>query len=260
MTWTIRQRSETGALAAIITGRGPKVLLLHGVGLRAEAWARQIDALAADGFHVTAPDMPGHGESPARHHLAGLTSYSDLVAACLDEPAVVVGHSMGAMIALDLAARYPEQVRGVVALNAVFRRSPAAKKAVAARLAALDRRMIPDPKATLTRWFGDTPSAERTACDEWLRAVDPIGYKAAYTVFANEDGPSAHALENLCIPAFFATGSAEQNSTPQMSRAMAMLAPQGRAWVVAGGGHMMPMTHATAVNRIVSGLIQECLP
>lgn len=260
MTWTIRQRSETGPLATITEGHGPKVLLLHGVGLRAEAWGHQIDALVPSGFSAIAPDMPGHGDSPARPGLVGLASYTDLVAACLDEPVVVAGHSMGAMIALDLAARYPEQVRGVVALNAVFQRSAAAKNAVAARVATLDGRNIPDPSGTLARWFGDAPSPERAACEAWLRAIDPAGYKAAYTVFAAEDGPATEALENLRIPALFATGSAEPNSTPQMAREMAALVPGGRAEVVTGAAHMMPMTHAEAVNRMLISFVKECQP
>ena len=260
MTWTIRPRSEIGPLFAITAGQGPRVLLLHGVGLRAEAWNKQIDALVAGGFGVTAPDMPGHGATPARPDLSTLEGYADQVAACLDAPVVVIGHSMGAMIALDLGSRYPERVQGVVALNAVFRRSAAAKAAVMAHVAALDGQSLPDPTGPITRWFGDTPSAERSACDRWLRAVDPAGYKAAYSVFATEDGPPVEALEKLRIPALFVTGSLEVNSTPQMSRDMAALAPQGRATVIAGAAHMMPMTHSDAVNKILTEFMQECQP
>ena len=93
MTWTTRPRSKFGPLAAITAGEGPLVLLLHGVGLRAEAWGAQIDALVAAGFSVIAPDMLGHGGSDGPSE-----SLSDFVAplkALLDQPAVVVGHSMG---------------------------------------------------------------------------------------------------------------------------------------------------------------------
>ena len=55
MMWTIRQRSDFGALRAIRRGAGPQALLLHGVGLRAEAWNAQIDALARH-FAVIAPE------------------------------------------------------------------------------------------------------------------------------------------------------------------------------------------------------------
>lgn len=238
MTSTTRPRSEFGHLRAVRAGNGPCVVLLHGVGLRAEAWGAQIDDLAQD-FYVIAPDMAG-GDA--------LEDYTDAVAEALDAPAWIVGHSMGAMMALDLAARYPAKVLGVAALNAIFRRSAEAKAAVQARAEALDGRSISDPTAPLTRWFGDAPSPERTACEAWLRSADPAAYRAAYTVFAHADGPSDAALKSLPCPALFLTGSEERNSTPAMSRAMASLTPHGTAAILQGAAHMMPMTHAAAVT------------
>lgn len=236
MTWTTRPRSEFGRLRAVRAGVGPSVVLLHGVGLRSEAWNAQIDDLSRD-FKVIAPDMAGG---------TTLADYVDPVAEALDAPAWMVGHSMGAMMALELAARYPEKVRGVVAMNAIYRRSEEAAKAVQARAAMLDGRTIPDPAPTLSRWFGETPSPERTACDHWLRTANPALYRDAYTVFAHEDGPLA--LNTLSCPALFLTGADEPNSTPAMSQAMAALAPQGSAHVIPNAAHMMPMTHPTAVN------------
>jgi pimeloyl-ACP methyl ester carboxylesterase len=157
---------------------------------------------------------------------------------------------MGAMIALDLAARYPHLCLGVVALNAIFRRSAPAAAAVRARAAALTGDAPADPGPALRRWFGnDVSSAEAVACRRWLRDVDPAAYRAAYTVFAREDGPSSDALRALRCPARFVTGSEEPNSTPEMSRRMAALSPGGDALIVDGAAHMMPMTHADAVNR-----------
>lgn len=258
MTWTTLPRSEVGPLAAHAAGTGPRIVLLHGVGLRAEAWNGQIGALVRAGFKVIAPDMPGHGESPNLPDLRDLRSYADLAAACLDEPAVVVGHSMGAMIALDLVPRYPGRLRGVVALNAVYRRSAAAKERAAARVSALGGVTNPDSSQTLERWFGVAPSPERAACARWLNAVDPAGYKSAYAVFAREDGPPDAALRSLHVPALFMTGDAEPNSTPQMAHDMAALAPDGRAEIVAGAAHMMPMTHADAVSRSLVDFAREC--
>ena len=63
MTWTTRPRSDLAGLACIRAGDGPPVLLIHGVGLRAEAWGAVIDRLA-ERFAVHAIDLPGHGESP----------------------------------------------------------------------------------------------------------------------------------------------------------------------------------------------------
>jgi pimeloyl-ACP methyl ester carboxylesterase len=256
-TWKNQPRSAFGALPAIRQGSGTGVLLLHGVGLRAEAWNAQIEAFAKQ-FAVIAPDMPGHGESAALSGLPTLAAYTDGIAAGLNEPVFVAGHSMGAMIALDLAIRYPERVRAVAALNAIYRRIPQARRAIQQRAASLDGVSISDPSATLVRWFGDARSAQAEACRDWLTNVNPAGYKVAYTVFAREDGPADEGLANLQCPALFMTGAQEPNSTPAMSEAMAELTPNGRAIIVAGAAHMMPMTNAAEVNAALIDFFTEC--
>ncbi|WP_422037576.1 alpha/beta fold hydrolase [Roseibium sp.] len=257
MTWTTRPRSDVNGLAVSSSGTGPRMVLIHGVGLRAEAWNGQSAALSAR-FEVLVPDLPGHGDSAATPASSGLQGFGDRIARLLDRPSVVVGHSMGAMIALDLACRYPDQVKGVAALNAIFRRSPAARSAVRERAATLCGTSAADPSSTLARWFGERLSPERTACHHWLSNMDPDGYKAAYTVFASEDGPADETLRKLSCPALFMTGGREPNSTPAMSRAMAALAPEGRAEIVADAAHMMPMTHPEEVNRALLDFAERC--
>ena len=109
MTWTTQPRSEIAGLAAISAGSGSWVLLIHGVGLQAEAWNSQITALAPH-YHVVAVDMPGHGQSPVPAQPMTLAGYTDAIVQTLDTPALVIGHSMGAMIALDMALHHPSRV------------------------------------------------------------------------------------------------------------------------------------------------------
>ena len=257
MIWTTRRRSEVGPLAAIISGDGPQILLIHGVGLRAEAWTAQIDALACD-HRVVAVDIPGHGQSALPQSATDLGAFTQSVVACLDQPTVVVGHSFGAMIAIDLAIRYPDAVVGVAALNAIYRRNATARAAVLARANSLDGVRVTDPTPPLDRWFGPAPCPARDACKDWLLSVDQAGYKAAYAVFATEDGHSDAALAALACPALFMTGAREPNSTPQMSRDMAALAPKGRAIVVDRAAHMMPMTHPDPVNTALGAFARAC--
>lgn len=250
-------------MAVVRAGTGPRLLLVHGVGLRAEAWNALTTGLS-DRFELLAPDLPGHGGSPlprARpgHEQPDLTDYGDALAPLIDRPTVLIGHSMGAMIVLDLATRYREHVRGVVALNAIYRRADAARLAVRQRANALDDVLVADPAPALDRWFGANPSPERTACESWLKTNDPAGYRAAYQVFAEEDGPSDEVLSALQCPALFMTGGREPNSTPAMSRAMADLAPDGSVRIIETAAHMMPMTHAATVNTALRGFAQRCL-
>jgi pimeloyl-ACP methyl ester carboxylesterase len=95
-------------------GSGPQVALLHGLGGAATNWTLVAPALA-ERCRVLVPELPGHGGSSA---LPGpperLDPYADRVAALLDEPTVVAGHSLGAVVALRMAIRHPELVRGLL--------------------------------------------------------------------------------------------------------------------------------------------------
>ena len=254
--WNTQNRAAFGDLAAFQSGTGDTVLMLHGVGLRAEAWSGQIECLSTE-YSVICPDLPGHGESAFLEDGARLADFTDVVAAAIEVPVLVVGHSLGAMIALDLAVRHADKVRAVAALNAVFQRHAAAKAAVQARAAALHGNTAPDPDPTLRRWFGESDSLERNACRDWLTTVSIVGYRRAYSVFANNDGPSEADISRLACHALFLTGEADPNSTPAMSRAMAALAPKGRALIVDGAAHMMPMTHADRVNTALLSFFRD---
>jgi pimeloyl-ACP methyl ester carboxylesterase len=202
-------------------------------------------------------DLPGHGEGRVQDQMARIADYSDAIQGVLSEPALIVGHSMGAMIALNFASRFPDRVAGVVAMNAIFNRSDEAATAVLRRAAQLDGITVSDPTSTLQRWFGDKPSAARDACCDWLSGADPAGYRLAYKSFAASDGPTRAELSALQPPALFLTGSAEPNSTPQMSHAMANLSPRGRALIVPDAAHMMPMTHPEEVNTALMTFGEE---
>lgn len=262
MTWTIPQRSDgPSGLALSRSGSGPAIVLIHGVGLRSESWARQIPALA-ERFTVIAVDLPGHGESALFDAAPTLADYADRIAEVLDGqtgPAVIAGHSLGALTALEIATRHPDLCAGVAALNAIFRRSKQASDAVRARAGNLPLDKISDPEPTLRRWFGIDPNPDaESACRDWLLTADPVAYKAAYTVFAHADGPADEALRALSCPALFLTGSEEPNSTPAMSRVMAALVPDGQYMLIDGAAHMMPMTHPAAVNAALLDFTARC--
>ena len=257
MTWTTQPRFNRGALAYIERGQGPNVLLIHGVGLCADAWGAQLDDLSRQ-YTLCAVDMPGHGQS---HNLSvvapSLGDYADVIATLIDGPTVVVGHSMGAMLAIQLAAQSSDVI-GVAALNGIYQRDSIAHAAVIARAAALSTQDRTDPTPTLHRWFTDMNLAEAKACDHWLRTVSLDGYKSAYSVFAHENGPSEKTLANLSCPALFMTGADEPNSTPAMSHAMAATCPNGHAVIVENAAHMMPMTHRSEVNAHLLSFLERC--
>jgi pimeloyl-ACP methyl ester carboxylesterase len=95
-------------------GSGPVVALVHGFGGAASNWALVAPELVRR-CRVVVPDLPGHGgSSPLPAPPRNLDPYADRLAAVLDEPAVLVGHSLGGVAALRLAVRRPELARGLV--------------------------------------------------------------------------------------------------------------------------------------------------
>lgn len=256
MTWTTRPRSDyPDGVAGVVAGDGPPLVLLHGVGLNADSWGAQLGPLA-ERWTVHALDLPGHGASAPLGPAPSLADYTGRMAAAiasLGRPVRLAGHSLGALIALDLTVRHPALVTAVAALNAVHRRTPEAVAAVKARADAMSAQAANDPSSTLARWFGEDrhdagQDAPAYACERWLRDVDPASYKAAYTAFAAADSPDDEALSAIACPALFLTGGDEPNSTPAMTRTMAARVPGGRAVIVDGAAHMAMMTHADAVN------------
>ncbi len=98
-------------------GEGPALLLLHGHPFARRMWAPQLRALSTD-FRVLAPDLPGYGESPPRGAKMGMDELADAALRFLDAcdvtRAVVIGLSMGGLVAMELALRAPDRVNGVV--------------------------------------------------------------------------------------------------------------------------------------------------
>jgi pimeloyl-ACP methyl ester carboxylesterase/flavin reductase (DIM6/NTAB) family NADH-FMN oxidoreductase RutF len=239
------------------TGHGPAVVLIHGVGLQKGVWEPQAAALETD-YDVIALDLPGHGSSSRPPASPRLADYADAIRAVLDEFGIerahVVGHSMGALVALEFALTYPDKTLGVVAINAVFCRTAEQRAAIAARVAKLqDGARRPDWSSTITRWFGSPvpPAVQNAAEHVWrlLTESDSVGYARTYRLFSEADAEHAGRLSRLAPPALFITGTDDPNSTPDMSEAMARLAPQGRLVVMPEARHMMTLTHAEAINR-----------
>jgi len=98
----------------------PPALLVHGAGASSAIWM-MVMARLARAAHVVAVDLPGHGPSPlpeggaAALSLAAYRDAAGILAGtlCLG-PSVLVGHSMGALVAVEAALAWPDKVRGLV--------------------------------------------------------------------------------------------------------------------------------------------------
>ncbi len=99
----------------------PAVLLLHGAGLDHSVWSLQSRYLAHHGRAVIAPDLPGHGRSGGAP-LRSIAEMADWSWALLDALQIhqtsLVGHSMGALVVLAMAAAQPARSRSLVLIAA----------------------------------------------------------------------------------------------------------------------------------------------
>ena len=101
---------------AEIPSSGAPLILLHGGSARWQAFESILPELAAQ-WHIYAPDFRGHGKSSWVTGTYRLQDYADDIIAfmrsCVKEPAYIFGHSLGGMVALLVAAQYPQGVRAV---------------------------------------------------------------------------------------------------------------------------------------------------
>jgi pimeloyl-ACP methyl ester carboxylesterase len=105
-------------------GEGPDVVMVHGITGNLAVWHLHIVPALADRFRVLTYDLRGHGYSDVPPHGYSpddmATDLLDLLDALAIERPVVIGHSYGADVALYFAARHPERVREVIAIEAAL--------------------------------------------------------------------------------------------------------------------------------------------
>lgn len=108
-------------LAYRAAGNGQPVVLLHGLWNSSRIWQGTLETFSPT-YRLYAPDLPGHGQSPARFPWR-LREVAALLGAWIRSleigPAMVVGHSMGGALAMLLAATNPELVQRLVLVNTV---------------------------------------------------------------------------------------------------------------------------------------------
>jgi pimeloyl-ACP methyl ester carboxylesterase len=99
------------------------IVFVHGAGLDHSWWGLQARYFGYHGCNVLAVDLPGHGRSEGPP-LAAIEAMSDWVFALLKaskiEKSILIGHSMGSLVALEFAARYPEQAEKIALIGVAY--------------------------------------------------------------------------------------------------------------------------------------------
>lgn len=235
------------------------ILFVHGAGMDHSVWPLQARHFAYRGCNALAVDLPGHGRS-AGDPLGSIAAMADWLVELLEAlriPAVhLVGHSLGALISLDLAARYPKRVARLALLGAAPR--------MAVHPALLEAAGCPEALAPeLICDWGFGPAGHfggHKAPGSWM-----LGH--ALRLLAGSAGPRLHADLTACndyqdgpqaaakvrCPALVIAGVADRMTPARHAAKLAEAIKGAQLVVLPDCGHMMMIEQPDAtLNALVA--------
>jgi len=231
----------------------PTAIFIHGVLNDHSVWILQTRYLAHHGWNVLALDLPGHGRS-AGEPPASVEDAADSVLALMDaaglEKAVLIGHSLGSLIALEAAARAPGRIRQLVLVGTAFpmRVSPALLEAsVSAPMKALEmvnvfsRSTLAPPPSALgpgTWVYGASMALGRRVLASNTKVnVFYTGFKACDNY---ENG--LQAMAQVTCPVLFVLGTVDQMTPPKAAQGLIKAAKNAQVVYLPGGHQQMNET------------------
>ena len=221
------------------------IVLVHGLGIAAESMRALGGELAGRGYRVYAPDLPGFGGSSAHKppRALDIPELADAVAAWMQiagiERAAIVGNSIGAQIAADLAARRPELVSALVLLG------PTTDPEV---------RSVP---GQIWRWMKNS-RVDKSSGHGMVSAYLAAGLGRVLRTFrySIEDRIEAKA-PLIRAPTLVVSGSADPITPPHWVRRVCELLPDGRLMHLEGAGHsihgLRPRELGVAIHDFLTG-------
>jgi pimeloyl-ACP methyl ester carboxylesterase len=250
-------RRQSKAIAYRETGAGQALVLLHGIGSSSAGWLCQLESLA--GYRLIAWDAPGYGES---EFLSGATprpaDYARALHEFLDrlllKDVVLVGNSLGCLMAGAYAAAHAERVRSMVLLGPAGGYGGDSTR-LEERLKQLDE-LGPDGLAeqrspTLVA-AGAPPEA--LALVQWTqRRIRPQGYRQALHCLAQ--GRLAEDARRFGKKVLVACGSEDVITPEAACRAIAAAFPRAEYRPLAGLGHAPHIEAPAAINALIAGFV-----
>ncbi len=249
-------------------GDGVPILLVHPAGATASTWGELVPLLAQTG-QVIVYDRRGYGRSggpPA----GSIPTHSGDAAALLEglcaEPAVVVGTSIGATIAIDVALSRPDLVRAVVAHESPWRvmrhvPTPAAMAALIRMRWLWRRGNEPDAVETFLRFaysYRDGGTAWDAFPEDWRRAARENAKPALIDIRTAVGGyPPSKALATVRCPVVCSHGSRSNAPMAAIARSLAGAMPHAEALEIHGVGHAAPFDSPEVFARVVASACES---
>ena len=244
------------------------VLMLHGIGGSHGAFARQMQPLAQAGYRAVAWDMPGYGYSRSvlPYTFDSLAeSCSDLIDVIDARRVVLLGHSMGGMVAQRVIATHPEKIDGLVlvATSAAFGGAEGTwqREFIAQRLAPLEAgvTMAELARILVRAMVGSAADAgAEAAAAELMAGVSPATYRHALHALVDFDARAS--LAGIAVPTLLVAGSEDHTAPVAVMQKMSERITAARLVVLEGVGHIVPIEAADAFNGSVLSFLARHFP
>ncbi len=243
----------------------PVVVLIHGLGLNKACWQWMIPDLE-DSYRVLSYDLYGHGESSDPVTEPSLSLFSkqlkDLLDYCKIQRAVIIGFSLGGMVARRFAQDAPQKSQGMVILHSPHKRSNAAQAAILKRV---DQARTMGPQSTveaaLERWFTD-PFRQANPklmnkIRRWVMANRKEVYHTIYKVLATGIDEIVKPNPALICPSLVITCDQDFGNGPEMAFAISAEIAGAKTLVLPALRHMALAESPKAVNKPIRDFLDS---
>jgi len=264
MQWQLDERevyAYTGGRPP--TAGQPTVVLIHGAQHDHSVWILQSRWLAHHGYNVLAVDLPGHGRS-AGPALPDIGAMADWVLRLLSRAgvtqAMLVGHSMGSLIALEAAARAPDRIRGIALVGTAF---PMAVSEALLTAARDDEERAFDliNRWSHARWIHrpGTPGPGFSVHVQNLRLMQrqPAGVLLNDFAACNAYQDGLERARALRCPALFVLGARDAMTPPKAARALIDAIPGARVVQIPDCGHALMTESPDGTRRALAQWLSD---
>ena len=230
--------TPVGRLHYARAGSGPSLLCLHQTPRSFDEY-RELIPLLSPHFDVIAMDTPGMGQSSPAPHEASIECYADAAVALIDDLGLdevsVVGHHTGGVIAIDLAARFPERIRRIVVSSTPYI-DAAARDRRRGKVTVDDFDIEPDGTHLIELWQrrrafypANRPDVLQRCIHDAIAARDAAEGHHAVSRYAMERSIAGVRCPTLCVGA-----SADPFASPELEPLSSRIANAATATIEGG--------------------------
>lgn len=240
-------KNDTGQRAPLSQLRS---MWFHGGGLAGNTWHHMTQRYAL----ATTPDLPGHGAAP-NVHPPRVERYADMLEGDVPSGAVLIGHSLGGMVALELAARLGKQISGLIMIEAVPTVRDRLSGRITARVAQSISKAIPHNWLARLSGAGQSKRTKRELRRQ-MAATNSVRVAAALKAAGQYDGRAL--LAGIEVPTLVMVGI-NSRATHHGARLIAN-GIQGADFVAIPGGHMLHTDNPDSVLGAINSFLGALQP